>query len=616
MSLLSIPLSKTSIAAAFSVSLIVCILHRLFIRPLLSPLRDIPGPPSASIVYGNLQRIIAEQPGTAHREWSEKYGKGGVVRYRGFFGEDRIFFTDPAALSHILVTHSYDYPKPQEVRGNLSRILGKGILFAEGEDHRRQKKIMTPAFSPSALRDLTPLFFELSYKMRDMWTGLIESGTNDQRAFKSPAAMEDFKASAEDGVIAIEVMKWMSRLTLDIIGRAGFGYSFDSLDEKENLLGDAFSGLLSSSVSTPSPRGLLIQRTLGSLITRFPFILNYVPNDRIKAVTKAFSTMDSESRKIVDVRRSELEADGEGGGKDLLSLLLKANAAGDAKMQMSDAELQGQMTVGLSPFPRFLQSTDDCQYLQTFILAGHETTSTALTWTLWKLAKYPVVQEKLRREIREARKKAKDEGREELGSDELNSLEYLDAVCREILRTESPVSATIRSSAKDDMIPLSAPITGRSGRKITSIPIKAGDVLFLSINAANFNKAVFGEDADDFRPERWIEGHVGEKQAGVGVYSQLLTFLAGLQVQLARDEGVRARFFSDDTVGEANIHTLASAESRILSVLVDSFEFDEREPGLAIERRSAIVSRSLVVGEEQELKYAMPLRVKLAQRGD
>lgn len=40
--------------------------------------------------------------------------------------------TDPVALNHILLARSYEYPKPNEVRGNLSRILGKGILFAEG----------------------------------------------------------------------------------------------------------------------------------------------------------------------------------------------------------------------------------------------------------------------------------------------------------------------------------------------------------------------------------------------------------------------------------------------------------------------------------------------------
>ena len=66
--------------------------------------------------------------------------------------------------------------------------------------------------------------------------------------------------------------------------------------------------------------------------------------------------------------------------------------------------------------------------LQTFLLAGHETTSTSLTWTLWTLARFPEKQTKLRQEIREARKKAKSDGLEEIESDDLNALPYLDAV--------------------------------------------------------------------------------------------------------------------------------------------------------------------------------------------
>ena len=49
--------------------------------------------------------------------------------------------TDPAALNHILLTHSYDYPKPDQVRGEIAKILGKGILFAEGDVHRHQKRM-------------------------------------------------------------------------------------------------------------------------------------------------------------------------------------------------------------------------------------------------------------------------------------------------------------------------------------------------------------------------------------------------------------------------------------------------------------------------------------------
>lgn len=86
----------------------------------------------------------------------------------------------------------------------------------------------------------------------------------------------------------------------------------------------------------------------------------------------------------------------------------------------------------------------------------------------------------------------------------------------------------VRSAAKDDLIPLSTPITTPSGRTLSSIPVQAGQVLFISITAINKSSTIFGADANEFRPERWLDGSVGSEEGkSVGVYSHVLTFLAG-----------------------------------------------------------------------------------------
>ncbi|KAL8277160.1 hypothetical protein RQP46_010488 [Phenoliferia psychrophenolica] len=460
-----------------------------------------------------------KEPGISERAWAEAYGP--VVRFRYVLGENRLMMTDPAALTHVLVTHADNWPKPSETFGFVRKYLGQGLLFSD---------------------------------LRDLWIHLVEKDAVDAFAHKDSEKLPNRgnKAGSEGGVV-IDVYKWMSKVTLDIIGAAGFGYDFNTLQDDTTPLGEALRAMSSSSIKLPSLFTLLF-------IFKVAWIFNYLPTpSRISSMEDGFKVIESESVKIVEAKKRDL-ADGAGSSgsvKDLLTLLIHSNT-GDAKTRMSDAELRGQ--------------------LPTFIIAGHETTSTALTWTLWTLARHPDVQDRLRKELRDARRKASEEGRTELESDELNSLKYLDAVCREILRVKSPVGNVLRRALHDDLIPLSQPIRGRSGNMISAIPVRAGQVILINTSAPNHNKEVFGEDTDLFRPERWLEGAIGEKVQGVGVFSQLMTFLAG-----------------------------------ILSVLVDQFEFAEREPGLQIRRHLSSRPLVRVVGEENELGFAMPLRVKVAK---
>lgn len=135
---------------------------------------------------------------------------------------------DPAALNHVLVSRSYDYPKPEEVRGDLAMILGKGILFAEGDDHRRQRRIMNPSFGPAHLRELVPTFFQYSHQLRDLWKELLlDEGSNhrDEHAFKDKESEDRYYASREGrkaGERVLNVVAWLNRLTLDIIGDGQF----------------------------------------------------------------------------------------------------------------------------------------------------------------------------------------------------------------------------------------------------------------------------------------------------------------------------------------------------------------------------------------------------------
>jgi cytochrome P450 len=71
----------------------------------------------------------------------------------------------------------------------------------------------------------------------------------------------------------------------------------------------------------------------------------------------------------------------------------------------------------------------------TFLVAGHETTSSTTMWALYLLAKYPHEQDLLREELAKA---FPDKSKFNPSFDEINSLEYLNCIVKETLRIHSP----------------------------------------------------------------------------------------------------------------------------------------------------------------------------------
>lgn len=70
------------------------------------------------------------------REWAAKLPNEGLIRYYIVGNLERIMLTSPKALSELLVTKVYDFEKPKTVRQSLRRVVGEGILLAEGDEHK------------------------------------------------------------------------------------------------------------------------------------------------------------------------------------------------------------------------------------------------------------------------------------------------------------------------------------------------------------------------------------------------------------------------------------------------------------------------------------------------
>ncbi len=173
--------------------------------------------------------------------------------------------------------------------------------------------------------------------------------------------------------------------------------------------------------------------------------------------------------------------------------------------------------------------------LSTVILAGHETTASTLTWLLYELSRHPQDQNMMREEIRELRTKL-PRGTEFTMS-HLDSMTFTNACMKvsrqfaptpsqhsyhlqEVLRLHPIVPALVRTAGRDDVLPLALPIVTKDGETLTELPIQKGQDVIVSICAYNRLPSVWGSDADEWNPRRFLDMSK-EKQTSVGVYANL-----------------------------------------------------------------------------------------------
>lgn len=158
-------------------------------------------------------------PDAKHEEWISKYGN--TFRYKFLAGGQRLASVDLNFIGHVL-QKSDDFIKPVRTQELLERLLGKGVLIAEHADHRRQRRVLNPAFSIAAIREMTPIFYDKAYELQRKLIELIEEPRENDQASPTPPKPEDQVKDARK----IDVMRFLGAATLDVIGVAGFDYDF------------------------------------------------------------------------------------------------------------------------------------------------------------------------------------------------------------------------------------------------------------------------------------------------------------------------------------------------------------------------------------------------------
>ncbi|KAH8660589.1 cytochrome P450 [Xylariales sp. PMI_506] len=170
------------------------------------------------------------------------------------------------------------------------------------------------------------------------------------------------------------------------------------------------------------------------------------------------------------------------------SEVLQDRRSGSAEFSGPRKDLLAAMTNGVDPKTgRKMTDSSIIDNLITFLVAGHETTAATLSFVVYQLIKNPDVYRKVQIEIDEVI------GKGAVRVEHMPKLKYVTAVIREVLRYSAPIGGFTRQAKRDTTI---------GGR----YQVKAGkDIIACLLGKSHFDPAVFGSDADEFKPERMLD---------------------------------------------------------------------------------------------------------------
>uniref|UniRef100_A0ACD5XI13 Uncharacterized protein n=1 Tax=Avena sativa TaxID=4498 RepID=A0ACD5XI13_AVESA len=342
----------------------------------------------------------------------EVHGPLGGLGYRG------IATANPDVVDHILLSNFPNYVKGARIRAAYADLLGDGLFLANGRLWTLQRKLASYSFSSRLLR---------------RFSGRVLRDHIHRR-------LMPFLSAAADSNEAVDLQDVLRRFTFDNICSVAFGVD----DEGSSaLLDDHRHGPFFSAFdhAVDVSFGRILRPTL---LWRAMKLLN-VGSER--SLRRAIAVVDDYVAAILELKQRRRRSRGKNieEDPDLLSRFTSA-------MEEEEASELGAVFVSPEAKRRFLRDT-----VVTFVLAGKDTTSSALTWFFWFLAANPRCERRVYEEVhhlldRDACDPDVD-GENDQVYEKLKGMHYLHAAITETMRLYPPVPIASRVAADDDVLP-------------------------------------------------------------------------------------------------------------------------------------------------------------------
>jgi cytochrome P450 len=376
------------------------------------------------------------------QQLAERYGDVAFFTIRG---NPFALLNHPDHVRDVLVTRHRMFHKGVGLE-RARVLLGNGLLTSEDAHHQRQRRLLQPAFHRDRVAGYAATMVTFAERYVSHWR---EAETRD-------------------------ISQEMAKLTLAIAGKTLFD---TDVEDRADVIGSAVTQALSAFDIALMPYGERLvnwpipqARRFRHAKARLDEIVYRMIADRRAAGAGAGRALSGLRQGSGPARRSEAEAagppSGEVTGHDVLSMLIAARDEDDGR-GMTDEEVRDEV--------------------MTLLLAGHETTANALTWTWYLLSQHPDARARAQAEVRQV-----CDGRVPSLAD-LPCLTYTRAVLSESMRLFPPAYLVGRRALEEYRVPG------------TDYVLPPRTVIFVSQYLLH-RDARFWDAATEFRPERWLEG--------------------------------------------------------------------------------------------------------------
>ena len=417
------PVNALSISISFAALYFIYFTVSSIYDVYFGPMSKYPGPKLWA--FSKIPRIITMVGGNDAEVYAKLHQRyGNVVRT----GPKQLSYASGASAWKDVYGfkkhgNAHPYKDPDFYGKSLNGV--PSVISADDQNHGRQRKILSHAFSDKALKEQEPLLKK--------WSSLMRKKLSERA----------------DGKGHLDMLKYYNCTTFDIMGDLTFSEGLNMLEDSE------YSPWVKTIFA--SIKNATFFRGITSHNAFFKFVFQEIIFKSKKIRAKAHEHFKYSTDRVD--RRLEREPEHE----DLWSKILKKDEEG------------GGLTRG-----------EHHSNASLFMIAGTETTATALSGTMYHLLRNPDVLQKLVQEIREAFADFDD-----ITLEDLARLKYLDAVLREGLRMYPPV-------------PIALPRRTPPEGSIVCDEWVPGDVSIGVSHFATYRSPDHFKNAYEFHPERWL----------------------------------------------------------------------------------------------------------------